>query len=88
MSKKKRKQLRGTVEKIIRSDHSPEKAQIFIHEAEDLYQEIRMENELTDDDGAKASLKQGAKVDVIVEADSDATLKKPATAGKSGAGKH
>jgi len=37
-----------------------------------------MENELTDGDGAKARLKDGAEVDVIVEADSDATLVKPA----------
>lgn len=74
---KKRKQLRGTVEKVIKSDHSPEKAQITIHDAEHLYREIRVENEFTDGDGAKASLKQGADVDVIVEADSDATLIKP-----------
>jgi len=75
-----RKKLRGTVEKVIKSNHSPEKAQIVIHEAEDLYREIRVKNELTDGDGAKASLKQGAEVDVIVEADSDATLEKPVTA--------
>jgi len=80
---KKRKQLRGTVEKVIKSDHSPEKAQIAIHEAEHLYREIRVENELTDGDGTKASLKQGAQVDVIVEADSDATLIKPTRPDKS-----
>ena len=80
---KKRKLLRGTVEKVIKSNHSPEKAQIAIHEAEDLYREIRVENELTDGDGTKASLKQGAQVDVIVEADSDATLMKPTTLEKS-----
>ena len=84
---KKRKQLRGTVEKIIKSDHSTEKAQISIHEAEDLYREIRLENELTDGDGAKVSLKQGAEVDVIVEADSDATVTKPTTSDKSNAEK-
>jgi len=71
---KKRKQLRGTVEKVIKSDHSPEMAQITIHEAEDLYREIRVDNEFTDGDGTKAGLKQGAEVDVIVEADSDAML--------------
>lgn len=83
MPKKKRKQLRGIVEKVIKSDHSPERVQIAIHEAENLYREIRVENELTDGDGAKASLKQGAEVDVIVEADSDATLVKPTTPDKS-----
>ena len=80
---KKRKQLRGTVEKVIKSNHSPEKAQITIHEAEDLYREIRVENEFTDGDGTKASLKQGAEVDITVEADSDAMLTKPTMPTKS-----
>ena len=80
---RKHKKLRGTVEKVIKSNHSPEKAQIAIHEAEDLYKEIRVENELTDGDGTKGSLKQGAQVDVIVEADSDAMLSTPPTADKS-----
>ena len=80
---KKRKHLRGTVEKVIKSNYSPEKAQISIHEAEDLCREIRVENELTDGGGAKASLKQGAAVDLIVEADSDAMLMKPTMADKS-----
>lgn len=82
---KQRKKLHGTVEKVIKSDHSPEQAQIAIHEAEHLYREIRVENELTDGNGEKASLKQGAEVDVIVEADSDATLKKPPTREKTNA---
>ena len=80
---KKRKKLHGTVEKVIKSDHSPEKAQIAIHEAEDLYREIRVENELADGDGVKARLKEGEQVDVTVEADSDATLMKPRTPDKS-----
>lgn len=86
---KKRKKLRGTVAKVIKSPHpsEPEKAEIDIHDADDLYREIRVDNELTDDAGEKASLKQGAKVDVIVEADSDTTLNKPPTAEKSGSGK-
>lgn len=82
---KQRKKLRGTVEKVIKSNHSPEKVQIAIHEAEDLYREIRVENELTDGDGESASLKQGAEVDIIVEADSNATLKKPRTLDKGNA---
>jgi len=80
---KKRKQLRGTVEKVIKSDHSPEKAQIAIDEADHLYREIRVENEFSGGDGAKARLKEGTKVDVIVEADSDATLMKPTAPDKS-----
>jgi hypothetical protein len=76
---KKRKKLRGTVQKIIKpvSPSEPEKAQIDIHGADDLYREIRIENEVIDEKGKKASLKEGAEVDVTVEADSSATLKKP-----------
>jgi hypothetical protein len=77
---KKRKKLKGTVEKIIKPSHrsQPEKAQIAIHEADDLYREIRVENELVDEEGERASLKPGADIDVILEADSNATMKKPA----------
>lgn len=46
-----------------------------IREAQDLYREIRVDNELTDDRGEKASLGEGAEVDVVLEADSDATIK-------------
>lgn len=75
---KKRKKLQGTVQKVIKpSLAQPEKAQIAIPEADDLYREIRIENLVTDDKGEKARLKPGAEVDVIVEADSSATLKKP-----------
>ena len=75
---KKRKKLKGTVEKIIKPlADEREKAQIVIDEAEDLYREIRVENVVIDEKGEKANLKQGAEVDVIVEADSSATLKKP-----------
>jgi hypothetical protein len=42
-----------------------------------LYKEIRVENEVTDESGQKAKLKPGAEVEVIVQADSSATLKKP-----------
>ena len=80
MAGKKRKKLHGTVEKVIKPlDLTiPEKAQITIDVADDLYREIRVENVVTDDQGAEARLKPGAKVDVIIEADSDATIKKPA----------
>jgi hypothetical protein len=76
---KKRKKLKGTVERIIKPQipSDSEKAQIEIDEADDLYREIRVANVLTGDDGEKAALKLGAEVDVIVEADSSATMKKP-----------
>lgn len=75
---KKRKKLRGTVEKVVKPTDptEPEKAQINIEEADHLYREIRVENVLTDEKGEKASLKPGAQVDVVVEADTDATVKK------------
>jgi hypothetical protein len=80
MSKKKRKKLHGTVEKVIKPvvPGEPEKAQIGIEEADHLYREIRVENILIDEDGEKAKLKPGAEVDVVVEADTDATIKTPA----------
>jgi predicted DNA-binding antitoxin AbrB/MazE fold protein len=79
MGRKKRKKLHGIVEKVIKPvfPSEGEKVQIDIKEADDLYREIRVENVLTDDDGQKARLKAGSKVDIVVEADSDATMKKP-----------
>jgi len=76
---KKRKKMKGTVQKIIKSPfpNQPEKAQIEIEDGDHLYREIRVENVVTADDGEKAKLKEGADVDVIVEADSSATIKKP-----------
>lgn len=68
---KKRKKLHGTVEKIIKplASSQPEKAQIGIDEADDLYREIRVENVVTDENGQKERLAAGTKVDVIVEVD-------------------
>jgi hypothetical protein len=76
---KKRKKLKGTVQKIIKpfSPNQPEKAQIEVREADDLYRELRIQNEVADEQGGKAKLKLGAEVDVIVEADSSATVQKP-----------
>jgi len=63
--------LPGTVEKIIKPPHPslPEKAQIAIDEAEHLYREIRIENALTDQNGEPVRLKEGALVEVTVQAD-------------------
>ena len=76
---KKRRKLHGTVQKVIKPafPHEKEKAEIGIQEADELYREIRVENVLTDAEGHKARLKPGAQVDVVLEADSDATLKQP-----------
>ncbi len=70
---KKRKKLHGTVEKIIKPivPSQPEKAQIGIDEADELYREIRVENVVTDQNGHKDKLAAGTKVDVIVEVPSE-----------------
>lgn len=74
---KKRKKLHGSVRKLIKPLHpsEPEKAEIDIHEADELYREIRIENVVTDENGDKAKLQPGAEVDVVIEADLDATKK-------------
>ena len=71
--------LPGTVEKVIKPPHPsiPEKAQIAVHGADDLYREIRVENVLRDDEGKKVALKEGAGVEVKIEADPEATTAKP-----------
>jgi len=63
--------LPGTVEKIIKPPHPslPEKAQIAIEDADHLYREIRIDNSLTDQNGEPVRLKEGAPVEVTVEAD-------------------
>lgn len=70
--------LPATVEKIIKPNVAgdPEKAQIAIEGADELYREIRIENTLTDENGEKVRLKQGAEVEVTVEAPPEATTPK------------
>ena len=78
MTEKPNVTLPGTVEKIIASPDSsePEKAQISVKGCDPLYQEIRIENSLTDENGNEVSLKKGAEVDVTVEAEKNATVPK------------
>jgi hypothetical protein len=78
MTEKPNVTLPGKVEKIIESTRpsEPEKAEIFIEGADPLYQEIRIENSLTDENGDEVSLKKGADVDVTVEAEKNATTRK------------
>jgi hypothetical protein len=70
---KKHKKLHGSVKKVIKSVNpsEPDKAEIDIHEADDLYREIRIENVVTDEKGEKAKLKQGEDVDITLETDRD-----------------
>lgn len=70
--------LPGTVERIIKPAQpgQPEKAQISIDGADDLYREIRIKNKLTSDRGSKVRLKNGEEVDVTVKADKKMTSTK------------
>ena len=70
--------LPGTVQKIIKSidPHEPDTAEIAIEGAEDLYREIRVENTLTNEKGEEVALKEGAPVDVTIEAEEKDTTKK------------
>ena len=70
--------LPGTVEKIIKPPHpnEPEKAQINVEGAEELYREIRLVNTLKDENGEEVAIKEGARVDVTIEADKKDTIKK------------
>jgi len=70
--------LPGTVENVIKPSEpsQPEKAQIAIEGADDLYQEIRIKNSLTTENGDEVRLNKGAQVDVTVEANSEVTFPK------------
>ena len=68
--------LPGTVEKVIPSPHPaiPEKAQISIEGADNLYKELRIENKLIKEDGEEVKLKVGAEVEVKVQAPAGETV--------------
>ncbi|MGO8796187.1 MAG: hypothetical protein ACLQLC_15300 [Candidatus Sulfotelmatobacter sp.] len=78
MSEKLSTTLPATVEKIIKpvSPREPEKAQIAVEGADHLYREIRIENALTDENGDKVRLKEGAEVEITIEAEPAATVPK------------
>jgi len=64
--------LPGTVEKVIKphpGSGEPEKAQIAVEGADDLYRELRVPNKLVDEDGNNVKLKQGTEVEVHIESD-------------------
>jgi hypothetical protein len=68
----------GKVQKIIKSldPRIRDKAEISIEGADELYREIWIENTLTDDWCNQVQLKQGAHVDVTIEAESSETTSK------------
>jgi len=68
--------LPGKVEQIIPpiSQGEPEKAQIAVEGGDALYREIRIENSLIDTNGEEVKLKEGAEVEVTVEAEKTETV--------------
>lgn len=70
--KKASTKLPGTVQKVIKphpGSSEPEKAQIAVHGADELYRELRVPNKLTDEEGNKVKLEKGAEVEVKIETD-------------------
>jgi hypothetical protein len=70
--KKARTKFPATVEKVIKplpGSGEPEKAQIAVEGADDLYRELRVPNKLTDEDGNKVKMRQGTEVEVHIESD-------------------
>ena len=67
----------GVVRKIIKAaiPGLPEKAEIAVEGADELYREIRIDS-LIDEHGEKVTLKRGATVDVTIEADPSDTAPK------------
>ena len=69
---------KGKVQRIIKAAHRDdvEKAEIAINDADHLYKEIRIENTLLDEKNKPVKLKPDAEVDIVVEAEPDATVPK------------
>jgi hypothetical protein len=75
INKKRTKTLMARVTKIIKpsSPHEPEKAQIAVQRADPLYRELRIENQVKDDAGKESRLREGAEIEVKIEANPEAT---------------
>ena len=69
----------ATVKKTFKSVHpsQPEKVEISLETADELFREIRIENALTSVDGETVALKDGAHVDVTFEAELEQTTARP-----------
>jgi len=73
----------AVVSKIVKSiiADQPEKVEIALEVADDLFREIRIENTLTDVDGGSVSLTKGAQLEITFEAQPKYTVKRtPSTA--------
>jgi uncharacterized cupredoxin-like copper-binding protein len=69
--------LTGVVERIIKPliPSQPEKAQIAVEQADHLYREIRIDNNMIDAEGHNVRLKPGAEVEITIKADPEHTAK-------------
>ncbi len=85
MTEKPATTMPGTVQKIIKPAHPdlPEKAEIAVEGADELYREIRIENTLTDEKGNEVKLKPGVQVEVTVAAEPDDTTAKKTDKAKT-----
>ncbi len=71
--------FRGTVKKVIPAGVcEPERAHIVAEGAEHLYQELRIENILTNSEGKEVQLIAGALVEIIVTAQCPGVIAKKA----------
>jgi lipoate-protein ligase A len=72
------KKVSGTAQKIVKDayKHGPDVVEVDIPEAHDLFREIRIENTFTDRDGHQVSLKLGAHLEVMFEAEARDTIRK------------
>lgn len=68
--------LMGTVEKIIKSPflNEADRPQIKVERADHLFQEVRIENTLTNSEGEQVSLKLGAPVEITMAAEVGSTV--------------
>ena len=69
------KTVPAVVTKIVKPafEGQPAKVEISISQADDLFREIRIENDFTDVDGGRVALTNGARMDVTFEAETKKT---------------
>jgi hypothetical protein len=65
------KTLQAVVTKVVKPvlDGQPAKVEISIGQADDLFREVRIENNFTDVDGGSVALTNGARLDLTFEAE-------------------
>lgn len=71
-SKQAVKKFRATVQRIIKPHpafREPEKVQIAVEGADQLYRELRVPNKLTDEEGNTVKLEPGAEVEVSIKSE-------------------